>query len=281
VSRSYTLPRRLWDRAYAALTVGDWPARLATRLTPTFDVAVERHEVSAPAPLGDASALCIGFVADFHSGPSTPRPLIEKGLAMLAALGPDVILLGGDYVGPDLRWMSWLAAAIGGLRPPLGFYAVLGNHDHCTDAPGIVRALERVGVRFITNRCERLPAPWQQVDLCGIDDHTSGDPDAGAAFAGAGVNRVLLMHGPSNLLDVGEHPFTVALCGHTHGGQVLVAGRPAFVAHGPLSRRYNAGRYALSGGRTLLVSRGLGFGILPMRHGAPSSIMLCRLTHAA
>ena len=278
--RNFTLPRRLWTRLYAALTPGDWPARLATRLTTTFDVVVEEFQVSAPAPLGDTTSLRIGFVSDLHAGPATPWPVLEKGLALLAARSPDVILLGGDYVGHDLRSMPRLARMLGALRPPLGVHAVLGNHDHWADAPGIVRHLERAGVRMLTNRRQRLPAPWQRVDLCGIDDYTSGHPDADAAFAGAGENRVLLMHGPSSLLDLGEHSFTVALCGHTHGGQVSLNDRPVIVSHGPLTRRYNAGRYTLPGGRALLVSRGLGFAVLPLRYHAPSSVLLCSLRHS-
>lgn len=278
--RNFTLRRRLWTRVYGALTPVDWPAALATRLSPTFDVAVEEHELSAHAPLGDTSSLKIGFVSDLHAGPATPWPVLEKGLSMLAARAPDVILLGGDYVDHDLRSMPRLAQMLGALRPPLGVHAVLGNHDHWADAPGIVRHLEGAGVRMLTNRRERLPAPWQQVDLCGIDDFTSGHPDANAAFAGAGENRVLLMHAPSSLLDVGDRSFTVAICGHTHGGQVSLNGWPVIVSHGPLSRRYNAGRFALGGGRALLVSRGLGFTVLPIRLHAPSSILLCRLTHS-
>lgn len=278
--RNFNRWRRAWHRVYAALTPGDWPARLATRLSPTFDVAVEEHEVSAPTPLGDASALRLGFASDLHAGPATPWPVLEKGVAMLASRAPDVVLLGGDYVGHDLSGMPRLVELIGGLRPPLGVHAVLGNHDHWTDAPGIVRQLERAGVRLLTNRCQRLPAPWQHVDLCGIDDFTSGAPDADAAFAGAGPNRVLLMHSPSSLLDVGERPFTVAMCGHTHGGQVSFNGWPLIVPHGPLSRRYNSGRFTLAGDRTLLVSRGLGFAVLPLRLHAPASILMCRLTHS-
>ena len=54
------------------------------------------------------------------------------------------------------------------------------------------------------------------------------------AFAGAGGLRVVLMHAPSGLLDIGVEAFTVAVCGHTHGGQVaLPSGRPLVVGHDP------------------------------------------------
>ena len=134
---------------------------------------------------------------------------------------------------------------------------------------------------MLTNRSVTLPLPFDGVSICGIDDHTSGEADADEAFADAGDTRTVVMHAPSSLLDIGDRPFDIALCGHTHGGQIAMpGGRPLIVAHGPLSRRYNAGRYELSAGRTLFVSRGLGCGTLPFRMNAPSSVLLCSLEWA-
>jgi hypothetical protein len=88
--------------------------------------------------------------------------------------------------------------------------------------------------------------------------------------------RIVLMHAPSGLLDIRDHPFAVALCGHTHGGQIaLPNGRPLIVGHGRLSREYSAGRYTLGGGRTLLVSRGVGCTAMPLRLNAAPSILVC------
>jgi uncharacterized protein len=60
----------------------------------------------------------------------------------------------------------------------------------------------------------------------------------------------------------------------------LPGGRPILVADGPLSRRYSAGTYALSGGRTLLVSRGVGCTALPIRINAPAAITVCTIAPA-
>jgi uncharacterized protein len=165
---------------------------------------------------------------------------------------------------------------------PLGRYAVLGNHDYWADGPAIVGMLERSGIEMLTNRSVRLPAPFDAVVLSGLDDHTSGEPDAAVAFGDDAAVRVVLMHAPSGLLDIGDRRFVVALCGHTHGGQVsLPDGRPLLVAHGELSRRYSAGRFDLAGGRTLLVSRGVGCSTLPIRLNAPAAITVCTLMPSA
>jgi hypothetical protein len=242
-----------------------------------LDVALEHHEITVAGPLGRAGRLRIGFASDFHAGPNTPSQMIRNALERLSAAQPDVVLLGGDYVSLQAEYLFELIPLFAALRPPLGCCAVLGNHDYWADADMIRTALRTAGIRVLHNECVALPDPFANVTVCAIDDHTSGAPDADAAFRGSGGVRVLLMHGPSSLLDVGERDFDVALCGHTHGGQIATtSGRPIVVAHGALSRRYNAGRYMLDAGGTLLVSRGVGFGgVLPLRYNAPAAVMVC------
>jgi uncharacterized protein len=256
----------------------DWPARLAMRLGVSTGVTVERHEIPVPAPLGAAPVIRLAFAADFHAGPTTPDPLLQRAADALRGLQADALLLGGDFVSLRPEYVQRVTDLLRDIPTPLGQYAVLGNHDHWSGARFIADRLAAAGIQLLTNRQVRLPHPFQQVSLCGLDDHSSGAPDPAAAFADAGDVRVLLMHAPSGLLDVGDRPFTVALSGHTHGGQIaLPGGRPLIVAHGPLSRRHNAGRYDLEPGRTLLVTRGVGCTVLPVRMNSPASVMLCTL----
>ncbi|MGH7516770.1 MAG: metallophosphoesterase [Gemmatimonadales bacterium] len=257
----------------------DWPARLAVRLGAPLDVAVEDHEVAVPEPLGDAAVLRVAFAADFHAGPTTPAELLAQAADALRSLDADLLLLGGDFVSLRASYARAIAALLGRIPAPLGRYAVLGNHDHWVGASTVVEQLGAAGIQVLTNRQVRLPPPFQNVTLCGLDDHTSGEPDAAGALDGAAGVRLLLMHAPSGLLDVGDRPFSVAMCGHTHGGQIaLHRGRPLVVPHGALSRRHLAGRFDLDGGRTLLVSRGVGCSTLPFRLNSPSSVFSVTLS---
>ncbi len=272
--------RKIWHLAERTLTAGRWPARLATWLGASDRIALEEEEVNADAPLGTARALRIAFASDFHMGPNTTDGLIDRSLDQLIRLAPDVLLLGGDFVSVRLEYLRDLPERLATIPAPLGRYAVLGNHDHWTDGPGVARRLQDAGIEMLTNRNVPLPAPFDAISLCGLDDHTSGQPDAEAAFRGARHVRVVLMHAPSNLLDIGDRRFTVALCGHTHGGQIATPSRrPIKVAHGPLSRRFNAGRFEVPGGGILLVSRGIGCSTLPVRLNAPPAVMTCVVRH--
>jgi predicted MPP superfamily phosphohydrolase len=273
--------RRLWHGLEHVLTLGGWPAWLASKLGASVDVAVERHEIQVATALGASDTLRIKFASDFHAGPSTPHKAIDNALEQLARIDADIMLLGGDFVSLRAEYARDLARRLAAIPAPLGRYAVLGNHDHWSDSSAVTDHLEDAGITVLTNRGVRLPDPFADVSISGLDDHTTGVPDAAAAFADAAITRIVLMHGPSNLLDVGDRAFAVALCGHTHGGQIAMpGGTPIKVADGPLSRRYNSGRFDLDDGRVLLVSRGIGCSTVPLRLNSPPAVMLCTIRSA-
>jgi len=255
-----------------------WPAGLAMRLGVSASVAVDHHDVHVPSSLGSADTLRIAFASDFHAGPMTPPDVIDQAITQLSGANADLLLLGGDFVSLRAEYARDLVSRLASVPAPLGRYAVLGNHDYWADGAGVAGHLQSVGIEVLTNRHVRLASPFGNVSICGVDDHTSGEPDADAAFRGSEAVRVVLMHAPSGLLDIGERSFAVALCGHTHGGQMaLPNGRPLIVAHGRLSRRYNAGRFAINGDKTLLVSRGIGCSAMPFRFNAAPNVLTCTI----
>lgn len=272
---------RFWDDTHRRLTLRRWPSAFARWLPQVTALEVDRHEIAVPGMSADRP-LRVAFASDFHAGPTTPAPLLDAAIERLVEAQPDVLLLGGDFVSVHAADARVLVARLAAIPAPLGRYAVLGNHDHTAGGREMSALLEAAGVEMLTNRNVRLPAPFDAIGLCGLDDHVRGVPDAAAAFAHAAPIRLVLMHGPAGLLDIGEQPFAVAFCGHTHGGQVVLPnGWPLLTACGPLARRYSAGRYDLDGGGTLLVSRGVGCTALPIRVNAPAAITVCTIASGA
>ena len=266
-------------RLESILYRGGWPFRLARALGARARVVTTTYRL--PVLPSGTPPLTIAYASDFHAGGTTDPAVLEAACAALRAAAPDVLLLGGDFVTHDAGAAEPLAAELASVPAPLGRFAVLGNHDWWADAPRVRRALEAAGIEVLMNRCAPLPAPYDRVWICGLDDHWSGRPDARAATRGADGLRVVLMHAPSGLLDLEDERFDLALCGHTHGGQVaLPGGTPVIVPHGALSRRYARGRFDLGMGRTLLVSVGLGCVVLPLRLFAAPEIVVCRLNES-
>ena len=237
-----------------------------------------RERVVLNKPLGQQSLMRVAFASDLHAGMMTPTGTIVSACEVLIASGPDLILLGGDYVCSSSEELDAILPALGRLRAPCGVFAVLGNHDHGAGAAVISSRLESCGIRVLCNRSVQLPDPFGNVLLVGLDDHLGGQPRAGEAHWDSHSATLLLIHQPSGLLDAGDRPFDLALAGHTHGGQItLPGGRAPMAASGPLSRMYLAGRYGLSQGRVLCVSVGVGQSLLPLRLGPRTEVLLLDL----
>lgn len=256
----------------------DWPANLAARfITPSV---VVRHETfDLGKSLGGARTMRVGFASDFHAGPTTPRETIDLACAALRDAAPDLILLGGDFVSLRGQDAERLLAPLQSLDPPLGTFAVLGNHDIWSSASRVRSVLDRAGVRLLHNEGARLPAPFERTMVVGLDDHLAGTPDAAQVSWDATLTTLLLIHQPTGVLDADGRPFDVALAGHTHAGQIVMPGGIVLVVPaGALSRRYLYGRYLLAPNRHLLVSSGVGNSVLPLRLGAPAEVVICTLS---
>jgi predicted MPP superfamily phosphohydrolase len=238
---------------------------------------VSEHELLLGAGRSLPHPLRVAFVSDLHACRTTDPELFTQVSEQLERLAPDVLLLGGDYVGTRATSIHELIESdLLRWRPRLGVYAVLGNHDHWTDADYIRRQLEAAGVEVLVNRNARLPPPFSDVSICGIDDPWSGERDAASAFENAGPVRIFLSHSPDGLLLLGQQTFDFCLAGHTHGGQVTFANEvPIICAGGPLVRIYSRGRFEIPGNGTLLVSRGVGCSTLPIRINSDPELIMC------
>jgi predicted MPP superfamily phosphohydrolase len=239
-------------------------------------LGVTRHALMLPERQRLARPLKIAFASDFHAGPPTHPAIFADLFASIAAEQPDLLLLGGDYVSGPAANAAVLGPALAACRPPLGKFAVLGNHDLSTDDGAICCLFEASGVQMLVNRAVALPAPFGNVSVCGMDDPWTGAPDGAATFAGAGAVRLLLMHAPDGLLMLDGQRYDVGFAGHTHGGQIALRdGTPLVMPTGPLSRPYHYGRFPVRGNGELIVSRGVGCSGLPVRINADPELVIC------
>jgi hypothetical protein len=261
----------------------NWGARLAytVGLQGRLQTSTLSLDLSTAPAAGKRRPLRIAFASDFHAGGLTDDRLIERACEALAELKPDVLLLGGDFVAVRAQDIGRLSPMLEAISAPLGKFAVLGNHDIRAGQRRIATALERSGVQLIANDHVTVRAPFGPVSICGLDDVTRGLPRGDLALDQAAERRIVLMHSPEGLEAIGERHFDLALCGHTHGGQIAFPwGAPIVMPGGPLNRRYSRGRHALGGTRprTLLVSRGVGCSAFPVRLFAAPEVHLCLIT---
>lgn len=275
----YSVARGLVESALRVIYQDGWAARTWGRVPGATRVRLAAHGLPV-LPKGPArDALRVAFASDLHLGPTTPPALLDRAFAMLAALAPDVLVLGGDYVFLDATparaaELERRVAAV----PARTKVAVLGNHDLWTDHPVLEAALTRAGATVLVNEAVRLPAPYGDVSIVGLDDPWTGAPDAARAFAAAGdaALRLAVCHSPDGLPLVRGRGAALLLCGHTHGGQVALPGPRPLVVPSRMGKVYPWGLHDL-GDLALFVSRGLGGVEVPVRSWAPPDIALFTL----
>jgi predicted MPP superfamily phosphohydrolase len=269
------------ERLYDFIYVGGWPSWLARPLGLQGRLHLTTHRLTIENDGPPIPPLRIAFASDLHGGPGTHPGTIRRACRLLAEAKPQLLLLGGDFVSFHARHVESVLEAIDQIHAPLGRFAVLGNHDLIADDAWLVQRLETIGVRTLVNENARLPAPYDPLWVCGLDNTEQGTPDGRRALAGADGVRLILIHSPDGLTALGDLPFAMAFTGHVHGGQfMLPGGRSLIGVKGPLSQRYlDGGVFELGnpGQRILLVSRGIGQGSLPMRFGADPEVHVCDL----
>lgn len=267
-----TPPRRAEPRPRGALRAAVWGV-----LRPEADrLELPRHRLPLP---GLRRPLRVAQLSDLHLGPFVPAPRVRRWTDAATAARPDLVVVTGDLV--DRRRPAAperVARALARLRPPLGVWAVWGNHDHDAypDGPAALRAaLEAAGAGVLENDGVRLR---DDLWLAGVDDLRRGAPDPARALAGApdGAARLLLAHNPDGLPALASGAAGLALCGHTHGGQICAPGVGPLVTASRHGRRFAAGFVAAP--VPAYVSRGLGVaGALPLRLGCLPELPLFEL----
>lgn len=240
---------------------------------------LERTELVLPAEHHALAGLRIGFVTDTHINPYFRRADLQRGVDLIAAERPDVILLGGDYISETTRYIDEAAPVLGALvrAAPLGGFAVLGNHDHGGHAEEVIAGLEAEGIRMLHNEAVAIPWNGHELWVAGVDDTLLGQPCPEDAFGGVpdGAATLCLWHEPdAATIAAAFRPFA-QLSGHSHGGQIRlpVVGELAVPVG---SQHYPIGHYDV-GGMQLYVSRGLGTYRPPVRFRCAPEVTLITL----
>ncbi|MEA2205638.1 MAG: uncharacterized protein QOE77_2414 [Blastocatellia bacterium] len=248
-------------------------------LSEPFLITVEHQ----PVVLNKLPPALNGFkvvqLSDLHHSPFTGTEQIERAIEMANRLQPDIIALTGDYISHDRSYAAACAEMVGRLQARYGVYAVLGNHDHWTDAALITDLFRAEGIHVLVNEGLRFAHGDASFWLAGVDDTMVGLEDLPLALAGSieSEMKLLLAHNPIILRRAARAGVDLVLSGHTHGGQV--AWRPEKNLSGRPRRRLLKG-LGRRGQTQIYVTRGLGTVVLPIRYGCPPEVSLIELRNA-
>jgi uncharacterized protein len=254
-------------------------AAARSALTEPFRLTVEHHQIRLRRLPRELDGFRIVQLSDLHHSPFTSREQIERAIETANSLQPDIVALTGDYVSKEREYAAPCAELLGALSPKHGVYAVLGNHDHWTDAALITDLFRAEGITMLVNQGMRFEKNGAAFWLAGVDDTMVGLEDLPLALAGSSEHefKLLLAHNPIILRKAARAGVDLVLSGHTHGGQVSL--RSERNASGRPRRRLLKG-LARQGETQIYVTRGLGTVVLPVRFGCPPEVSLLELRSA-
>jgi predicted MPP superfamily phosphohydrolase len=246
------------------------------RLIVPFRLRVKTLEIgSRAAPAGTLQPLKVVFFTDIHVGRVKQAAWTRKVVDLVNAQHPDMVLIGGDFVGHvDAEVIPAMLAPLADLRARLGVFAVLGNHDYGLPGVDYSELLEtlfkQLHVRVLHNENVTLD---DRLELVGIDELWEGYADVKRAFAGAqcahGQRRIVLGHNPDLMRQIAE-PADLFIFGHTHGGQINL---PFITPHiVPVDGKLYRGEYPLPQG-LVYVSSGCGETTTPTRLGTQVEVV--------
>ncbi|HIU33019.1 MAG TPA: hypothetical protein IAB02_00520 [Candidatus Pullichristensenella excrementigallinarum] len=236
------------------------------------------------------------FLSDLDVTSKREAQVTARLLETLHALAPDIVLLGGDYANPsfwdrlngteDAQAMAQLRQqvfqALAAFDAPLGKYAVIGDGDVLPEQ--LAEEFSQVGVRLLCDEALPIRKDGQTISLLGL----APDPSSGADYqvlAESFLSGDLVLafaHSPESFVNTqtteasdGGGWVDLFLAGHTHGGQIVLAGRTLLdlTEH---ERRYLSG-WRKEGNTFLLTSCGVGCEGAAFRLGTRPEVHLITL----
>ena len=228
--------------------------------------------------------LRIALLSDHHVGSHTNdvarHILITKSAA---ALRPDLVLYGGDYVnmmpfGGGRVPPRTIARMLARLAGRYGRFAILGNHDYAYGEQEVAKALRDRDITLLDHEVGTFNFGKHVIAVAGVPDAHVMRPKGQALLSSLPSDRptIVLAHDPAWFKHVPAGPF-LTLAGHTHGGQIRLPGLGVVVNASEAPLRWSHG-LAVEGGRHLIVTAGLGSGGIPLRIGVPPEFVLIEVT---
>ena len=186
----------------------------------SYDITIEKNA-------GNLHELHAVMVADIHLGSIVDNSRLEGMVNVVNSLNPDIVFFAGDTIDENVDYFAEknMPATLQRLKPRLGMFAVLGNHEYLGgNADQAVFHMQEAGVTVLRDQYVSI---GNSLYIVGRDDKTrerfGQGPRQDLATIMTGINRslpiILLDHQPYHLQEAQRNGIDLQLSGHTHHGQ--------------------------------------------------------------
>jgi uncharacterized protein len=223
-----------------------------------------------------AAPLRIAQISDVHIGLIVREERTSRIIAAIKAADPQLIVSTGDLVDGHVSHFDGVSDRLRELQPPLGMFAVTGNHEYYVGLDQALDFTRRSGFRVLQGSAVALT---DTLTIAGVDDPAAKrfanrrDVSERELLAPLPRDRftLFLKHRPV-VAPESRGLFDLQLSGHVHKGQIFPFNLITW-----LNFPVRAGLNRLTGGSALYVSRGTGTWGPPIRFLAPPEVTIIDL----
>ena len=284
-SNKYCFDNRKKHLAVIALTL--LLALILWTIWGNITVGVTRYRISSdrlPDTFDDYKIIVISDLhnAQFGRDNSQITKIIKKE-------HPDMIAITGDLVDSNKTNIDTAIALVHKLMQIAPCYYVTGNHEAWIGSKfsELEEKLLDENVHILHDQVIKLEKGGQTVQIAGLDDpdFTDRDSTLQQSMLQTKLNQmnlsgeycILLSHRPETFEAYVMEHIDLVLSGHAHGGQFRLPFIGGIVAPNQgLFPKYDAGIYTKNN-TTMIVSRGIGNSIIPVRFNNRPEIVVVEL----
>lgn len=179
----------------------------------------------------------------------------EKLVKIINEINPDVIVFTGDAINSK-EGLGIFRKTLKELKAKSGKFAVKGNFDAYQLKN--IELFKDTGFTELNGSSIKFTDNGQCVIIAGLSADSNADKLNFLKEVAQNCYTVLLYHYPGINETLKNFPVDLYLSGHTHAGQFSLPFYGALVTMSKFGKKYEAGLYALSGGRYLYVNGGVG-----------------------
>ncbi|MCX5870946.1 MAG: metallophosphoesterase [Deltaproteobacteria bacterium] len=241
------------------------------------DIRLEQIEIASPKITKRTGRIRIAQISDVHLGLIVREGRLKRIIARIQEKKPDILVSTGDLVDGQLNHLTKEAELLAEVNPPLGKFAITGNHEFYAGLPDALDFTKKSGFTMLRDQGMVIGG----INFVGVDDpavkslgkgHAESEHDLLLAQPKENFT-VLLKHRPAIAPD-SLGLFDLQLSGHTHKGQIFPFNLVTWFFY-----PQRAGRLTRLNSGFLYLSRGTGTWGPPIRFLAPPEVTIIDLVH--
>lgn len=239
-------------------------------------IVISNYTISSDKIPSNFNGYKIVQLSDLHSKSfgNDQKNIVKK----IKNLEPDSIVFTGDLIDLyryDEETSLILMERLVQIAP---VYYVTGNHEWWSGKfDSLEDKLKIIGVQVMRNKTEEITIGTDKIQIIGIDDpanveesyEETGKTEKNITdlidIEGEDYFQILLSHRPEMFSLYDKYGFDIVFSGHAHGGQFRIPFVGGLIAPDQgFFPEYTSGKYT-SDNTTMIVNRGLGNSIIPIR----------------